>query len=424
MSLIIFIITVIILILSIILKPKIYRFQTYYIVAIIGALAMIAFRQISFKEIYESLFNNPLISPIKILILFFTMTFLSIVCDCLGFFNYIAYKAVRIAGNNQYVLFTILYALICLVTIFTSNDIIILTFTPFIIYFSKRSGINPIPYLIMEFSAANTASMMLVVGNPTNILLSLSNNISFMEYLKNMWLITIIAIICLYILLIIIFHKSLNTGILINLSEEAPKLNKIPVIISLLHLLLSTILLAISNYIDLEMYLITLTLSISLLLFLSIYIIITKKEKNILHQSFKRLPYALIPFLISMFILVEAININGYTEKLSKLLTNGCDSYSYGITSYLFCNGMNNIPMSVLFSNVLSYNSTADAIYATIIGSNLGAYLTPLGALAGIMWLNILKAYNIDFKFKDFIKYGIITSMPILLISISILFII
>jgi len=85
---------------------------------------------------------------------------------------------------------------------------------------------------------------------------------------------------------------------------------------------------------------------------------------------------------------------------------------------------MNNIPMSVLFSNVLSYNSTADAIYATIIGSNLGAYLTPLGALAGIMWLNILKAYNIDFKFKDFIKYGIITSMPILLISISILFII
>lgn len=385
---------------------------------------MIAFRQISFKEIYESLFNNPLISPIKILILFFTMTFLSIVCDCLGFFNYIAYKAVRIAGNNQYVLFTILYALICLVTIFTSNDIIILTFTPFIIYFSKRSGINPIPYLIMEFSAANTASMMLVVGNPTNILLSLSNNISFMEYLKNMWLITIIAIICLYILLIIIFHKSLNTGILINLSEEAPKLNKIPVIISLLHLLLSTILLAISNYIDLEMYLITLTLSISLLLFLSIYIIITKKEKNILHQSFKRLPYALIPFLISMFILVEAININGYTEKLSKLLTNGCDSYSYGITSYLFCNGMNNIPMSVLFSNVLSYNSTADAIYATIIGSNLGAYLTPLGALAGIMWLNILKAYNIDFKFKDFIKYGIITSMPILLISISILFII
>jgi len=423
MSLIIFIITALILILSIIFKPRIYRFQTYYIIAMLGAILMILTRQISFSEIYDSLFNNPLISPIKILILFFTMTFLSIVCDTLGFFNYLAYKAVRIAGNNQYILFTILYALICLVTIFTSNDIIILTFTPFIIYFSKRSGINPIPYLIMEFSAANTASMMLVVGNPTNILLSLSNNISFMEYLKNMWLVTTIAIICLYLLLILIFHKALNKGIEININEEAPRLNKIPVAISLIHLILSTILLAISNYIDLEMYLITLTLSISLLLFLIIYILITKKEKNVLYSSFKRLPYALIPFLISMFILVEALNVNGYTEKLSSLLSKGNDSYSYGISSYLFCNGMNNIPMSVLFSNVLSYSASTDAIYATIIGSNLGAYLTPLGALAGIMWLNILKAYDIEFKFKDFIKYGIITSLPILLISISILFI-
>ena len=276
----------------------------------------------------------------------------------------------------------------------------------------------------MEFTAANTASMMLLVGNPTNILLSLSNNISFMEYLKNMWLPTLITSISLYLLLILIFHKSLSDTIVVNLNEEAPKLNKLPVIISLIHLILSTVLLAISNYIDIEMYLITLTLSITLLIFLSLYILITKKEKNLLYHSFKRLPYSLIPFLISMFILVEALNINGYTEKLFNLLSKMNTTYSYGISSYLMCNVMNNIPMSVLYSNVLSYGSSAKAIYATIIGSNLGAYLTPLGALAGIMWLSILKLYDVDFNFKTFIKYGVILSIPLIIIAITILFLI
>jgi arsenical pump membrane protein len=423
-SLAIFIITSLLLILSIIFKPKIWKIDTYYLVALLGALAMIVFMQITPKEIYNSLFKNPLISPIKILVLFITMTFLSIVCDNLGFFNYLAYKAVRICKNNQYILFTILYLLISLVTIFTSNDIIILTFTPFIIYFTKRSGIKPIPYLVMEFTAANTASMMLLVGNPTNILLSLSNNISFMEYLKNMWLPTLITSISLYLLLILIFHKSLSDTIVVNLNEEAPKLNKLPVIISLIHLILSTVLLAISNYIDIEMYLITLTLSITLLIFLGLYILITKKEKNLLYHSFKRLPYSLIPFLISMFILVEALNINGYTEKLFNLLSKMNTTYSYGISSYLMCNVMNNIPMSVLYSNVLSYGSSAKVIYATIIGSNLGAYLTPLGALAGIMWLSILKLYDVDFNFKTFIKYGVILSIPLIIIAITILFLI
>lgn len=85
MSIAIFSLTSICLILSIIFKPKIKKIDTYVVVTLVGALLMIVFRQITFKQIYEEFFNNPMISPIKILILFFTMTFLSVVCDNLGF---------------------------------------------------------------------------------------------------------------------------------------------------------------------------------------------------------------------------------------------------------------------------------------------------------------------------------------------------
>ena len=423
MSLYIFIVVSILLITSIIIKPKIKIFDTYVLVAVIGALLMVLCRSISFKEIYTELFKNPLISPIKILVLFFTMTFISVVCDNLGFFNFLAYKALKLGKGSQYILFTIFFVLISIVTIFTSNDIIILTFTPFIIYFTRRSKISITPYLVMEFMAANTASMMLIVGNPTNILLSLSAGINFLEYFKNMWLTTTLTSIFLYLLLILIFHKKLSEPLQVDLESKPIKLNIILTTFSISCLLISTIMLAISNYINIEMYLITLTISIILFVFLSLYVLITKKEKQVITNSFKRLPYSLIFFLISMFIMVSALKLDGYTLKLYNLLNHSNEIYTYGISSFIFCNLMNNIPMSVLYSNVLSYGVSSKVIYATIISSNIGAYLTPLGALAGIMWMSILKIYDVDFKFKDFTKYGLI-SIPVVLFSLTILYLV
>lgn len=424
MSIAIFSLTSICLILSIIFKPKIKKIDAYVVVTLVGALLMIVFRQITFKQIYEEFFNNPMISPIKILILFFTMTFLSVVCDNLGFFNFLAYKATKLGKSNQLILFTILFFLISIVTIFTSNDIIILTFTPFIISFTKRANISPIPYLIMEFTAANTASMALIVGNPTNIVLASANNISFIEYFNVMWLVTLLASIFLYCLLILIFRKDLAKKINVISDTNMPTLNKFLVSVSLTLLLLSTILLALSNYLNIEMYLITSILSLILLIFLLTYYFITKKEKYVLISSLKRLPYALIPFLLSMFILVGALKVNNVTDNLYELLNNKNEIFTYGLSSFLMCNIMNNIPMSILYSNILTLGASQKAIYATIISSNIGAYLTPLGALAGIMWMSILKMYNIDFKFSSFVKYGVSISIPVLLISLSTLFLI
>ncbi len=61
--------------------------------------------------------------------------------------------------------------------------------------------------------------------------------------------------------------------------------------------------------------------------------------------------------------------------------------------------------MSVLFSSILEGKSEL-AIFSPIIGPNIGAYLTPIGALAGIMWMSILKKYDVSLNFVTFMKYG------------------
>ena len=81
-TLIISLITCIVLIVSILTFPKIKMFNkeinTYWIVCLIGAIFILLFKGVSVKESMLGLFENSSINPIKILILFFSMTFLSI----------------------------------------------------------------------------------------------------------------------------------------------------------------------------------------------------------------------------------------------------------------------------------------------------------------------------------------------------------
>ena len=102
-----------------------------------------------------------------------------------------------------------------------------------------------------------------------------------------------------------------------------------------------------------------------------------------------------------MFVLVLAFDKCGITSEIANLFSTGDSIYVYGLASFICANVFNNIPMSVLFSEIIA-NSTLSgtnlvgALYASVIGSNIGAYFTPVGALAGIMWLSILKRNGID----------------------------
>ena len=71
--------------------------------------------------------------------------------------------------------------------------------------------------------------------------------------------------------------------------------------------------------------------------------------------------------------------------------------------------------MTMMYSSILSGTSNMKLVYATIMGSNIGALLTPVGALAGIMWMRILKENGIKYTFIDFMKNGLIITLFLLI---------
>ena len=406
------------------IKIKNITIDTYWIVALLGALLLVATTLCPIGEIFNSWTSNTAVNPLKILVLFFSMTVLSIYLDELGLFRFLAALAVNKAKGHQHILFFILYILVSVLTIFTSNDIVILTFTPFICFFCKHAKISPLPYLIAEFAAANTWSMMFIIGNPTNIYLATSAGITFIEYFEVMYLPTIIAGLVELLIIFLLFYRKLNEPLNNNEVISVHIESKVDLIIGGLHLLTCLVFLIISPYINVEMWLVAAICAESLLFFSFLMRLIRRKEWVYLEDCFVRLPYQLIPFILSMSIVVITLNYQGISEKIGDLLNNGVTIINYGVSSYLFSNIINNIPMSILYSNIpvaLTNGSYMKAIFASIVGSNIGAFLTPIGALAGIMFSNLLNKYEVKFSFLDFIKYGSIISVPVLLTALFVL---
>ena len=175
-----------------------------------------------------------------------------------------------------------------------------------------------------------------------------------------------------------------------------------------------TLLLAVASYINLEMWLISLTCAF--ILFATVYVFgrINHDRSHIISHTMHRIPWQLIPFVLSMFVMVIALDFNHVTNSIANALSKlPLPAFSYTFSSAIFANFVNNIPMSVLFCSV-SQNSGLGQLaeYASIIGSNIGALITPVGALAGIMWADILNGLKVKYTFKTFIKNGTLIALP------------
>lgn len=403
------------------LRTKRLSLNSYWVVAAIGAGVVFAFNLISFSEAFKGLTATTAINPLKIIILFISMAALSAFLDEVGMFVYLANAVLKNSNSGQKKLFFSLYAVVSVLTVFTSNDIIILTFTPFICYFCKNAKINPIPYLFAEFAAANTWSMLLIIGNPTNIYLATSANISFLEYVSVMALPTILGGIVALGVLYALFRKRLAAPVCNVVNEDVHITDKCLLAVGVFHLALCTLLMIISSYIGIEMWLISAAFAVSLFICALLHGAFKRNKPTALANCLKRLPYELIPFIVSMFIIVLSLEKTGITEDIAGLLAGDGIIYKYGVTSFLVSNLTNNIPMSVLFEAITRNLSGAEqlhAVYASVIASNIGALLSPVGALAGIMWTSILKNHNIKFRFVDFVKYGAVLSLATLLAAL------
>lgn len=416
------------MILAVLFLPKLrigkIKLDTYFLPVLLGAIIILCCGQTDASAIGKALIADTPVNPLKILALFLSMTILSVFLDELGFFGYLAALVLRHSRNGQKRLFFLLYIVVAILTVFTSNDVIVLSFTPFICYFAKDAKIDPMPYLAAEFVAANTWSMALVIGNPTNIYLATAYGVDFVSYLTVSILPTIAAGGVSLLALWLLFRKKLAAPVE-GYCEQPVITDKLSLWVGIAHVSVCTVLLAVSSYIGLEMWIAALCAVASLFLFTLINSAVRRQKPCTLLRCLKRAPWQLVPFLLAMFVMTEALSEQGTTAAIGKALGSDLTVLKYGALSFVGSNLINNIPMSVFLSSMISSASSGvGAMYATVIGSNLGAFFTPIGALVGLMFGSILSEHEIKFGYRDFLKLGVTVAVPALAAALGVLYLV
>ena len=421
------------MILSALLKPYIsvgkIKIGLYVAVCAAGAIAELLFGGLSVFAAINGVTAASAVNPLKILALFLSTTLISEYLGDSGFFRLVAEKAFKAGKGGGIRLFSVLYAAVSALTVFTSNDIVVLTFTPIICLFCKKAGVSPVPYLVGEFVAANTWSMALIVGNPTNVYLAQSAGVSFTEYFKVMALPAAAAGLSAFAVLLALFGRTLKKGRAVadaeNLAADGTPVRRINapcMIVSLSALTGCIVALVASDTLGVEMWIVTVSFALALTLFHVIYGIRRGEGLTRAFSGIKKTPWELAPFVLSMFIIVLALAESGLTATLADALirSNDKDCAAFGFLAAGLSNLLNNIPASVVTEKIIAGGSVY-AMYGAVIGTNIGAVITPVGALAGIMWNKILSAYDVKLPFYKFALYGTAVAAVSLTLSVLVL---
>ncbi|KAG0047583.1 hypothetical protein BGZ83_007389 [Gryganskiella cystojenkinii] len=160
-----------------------------------------------------------------------------------------------------------------------------------------------------------------------------------------------------------------------------------------------------------------------------------ERRMPLLYAIAIRMPWAILPFTFSMFIMVEGLSDVGWISIFARWATHLVPNYiaatyAIGFVSVLLCNIFNNVPMTILVARILQHPEFANhplateevvkgCLFGLIVGSNLGACTTLISSLAGLMWDSVLRSKKSQVGFWNFFKWNMGVMPVVIFVALS-----
>jgi len=319
-----------------------------------------------------------------------------------GFFRSFAGLLAAYSKGNSLLLVVSLFTFSSVMTLFTTNDVVVLSMIPVAVQLCSETGLENSRILIAsQFVAANTLSMATLTGSPTNIIVSQGLGVDYIEYAGLMWVPSVAAFAGALIVLVSVYWLSKRTEIFGRFKVEGSYTTPTSD-----HDLKPEMVAWISAFLALVVTVAAVTvLQKSLFWYclpwipsLTAAMLLSSDDRQTALKRLEGLPYGVLPFALSFFVIARAlVDTASFSQELSLAAGWLQDAHPVAkvIATALVVNVFSDLPTSAAAAEILPTafpgGVGTETIRSVLVGLNLGAYVTETGALAGIVLFNRLR---------------------------------
>ncbi len=334
-----------------------------------------------------------------------------------GVFDWLAAIAVRGARGSCARLFTLVYGVGTMVTIFMSNDATAVVLTPAILAAVRRARAEPLPYLFACALIANAASFVLPISNPANLVVFHTGMPPLGQWLLWFAVPSVLSIAATYVVARFVFRQPLRAAIESEVETHRLK-NNGKLVLAGSAVMVLVLLVASSLKKDLGLP--------ACLAALAITAAVSIHTRSNPIRLAREISWGTLLLVAGLFVLVDAVeSIGALTVTRTWLawvqkLAPAAGALVAGFVVAVGNNLVNNLPLGLIAGSTLRAAHARDLIaHAVLIGVDLGPNLSVTGSLATILWLLALRKEKLDVSFARFLQVGAIAMPVALLLSLG-----
>jgi arsenical pump membrane protein len=404
----------------------------------IGAAIVIVSGAVSFSDLVDisTKVSGAALTIISTLVM-------ALVLESIGFFHWIATILANRAKGSGIKLFWYTNLLCFLMTLFFNNDGSIIITTPILLLILNSFQLKKhqkLPYLISGALIATASSAPIGVSNIVNLIALKMINMDLYLQTAMMFVPSTLGLLFLLGMLFLVFHKDIpkklppiiipidfHNAFNHPLKNRPTKVSTKRMKFVLLFVLMVRISLFVASYIDIPVEIVAITGSLILLGWRWYYLKI--KPRDLLLKA----PWHIFVFAFSMYVVIYGLNNIGLTSYLIKILKPYVANNLFnstlimGGTLSFLSNIFNNHPALMIGTLTLTQMDLDATILKTvylanIIGSDIGSLLLPIGTLATLLWMHILKKYKYKISWSTYMKITFIVIPPTVIFTLIALY--
>ena len=313
--------------------------------------------------------------------------------------------------------FTIVFVLAVVTPALLNNDAAILILTPLVVALTRR--LYPgrpdltIAFAFAVFLAPGVAP--LIVSNPMNMIVAEFAHIGFNAYAATMVPLSLAGALVTYLVLRLVYRRLLATAIAApspGLTTIHPHAGERAAVILMLAVFCAYPIVA---WCGGPTWIVAVCGALASVVLTRLYRI-APLPKLATHVSLD-----ILAFLWGIFLVVQGLRAVGVVDALGALYQGSPGVATIGVVSAAGSAVIDNHPMSILNMLALSDAHGSKPLLAALVGGDIGPRLLPIGSLAGLLWMDLLRRGGVDIGLGRFVRIGTLVLLPTLAISLALL---